>query len=131
MTVKELDDRYETCLRQSREFQTKMKDAGNENIMVNDVEPADKSRTQRHDNFCDPMALMMWSWINSSDPPVELGVPVFTLASHYAQSIIQWNDACSRQGSTVITYKYIRKYGESWKHVQLFWSLEFDGNDVG
>ena len=59
MTVKELDDRYETCLRQSREFQTKMKDAGNENIMVNDVEPADKSRTQRHDNFCDPMALMM------------------------------------------------------------------------
>jgi len=24
---------------------------------------ADRSRTQRHDNFCDPIALIRWSWI--------------------------------------------------------------------
>jgi len=24
---------------------------------------ADRSRRQRHDNFCDPMTLMRWSWI--------------------------------------------------------------------
>jgi len=24
---------------------------------------AERSRKQRHDNFCDPMTLMRWSWI--------------------------------------------------------------------
>jgi len=32
---------------------------------------AKRSRRQRHDNFCDPMALMRWSWIYSRAVSVE------------------------------------------------------------
>jgi len=32
---------------------------------------AERSRRQRHDNFCDPMALMRWSWIYSRAVSVE------------------------------------------------------------
>jgi len=38
---------------------------------------AKQSRRQRHDNLCDPMALIWWSWIYSR--------------------AFQWSDACSRQ----------------------------------
>jgi len=32
---------------------------------------AERSRRQRQDNFCDPMALMRWSWIYSRAVSVE------------------------------------------------------------
>jgi len=58
----------QTSLRESPEFQTRMKGGWVWSMVSN---AADRSRRQRHDNFFDPMALMRWSWIYSRAVSVE------------------------------------------------------------
>jgi len=39
--------------------------------MVNPVKSGRQIKKDRHDNFCDPMAFMRWSWIYSRAVSVE------------------------------------------------------------